>query len=76
VSATTSLFYSLDYQASVSITVFDALGRIVSYPIQNQIQRAGSHEVAFDTKDFPNGLYWCRLAGEGIEQAAKLIINR
>ncbi len=75
-SASETLLYSLPSESSVSITIYDALGRVVSTPLAGEMESAGQHATTFDTQGLPPGLYSCRLTGDGINQSAKLVIAR
>jgi Leucine-rich repeat (LRR) protein/pimeloyl-ACP methyl ester carboxylesterase len=75
-STSETLLYSLPDESSVSITIYDLLGRIVARPVVGEMESGGQHATTFDTQGLPNGLYWCRLAGGGIVQSAKMVIAR
>jgi hypothetical protein len=72
-SASATLRYSLADQSPVTITLYDALGRIVARPVVGEMQSGGPHEVSFDTKELPSGLYSCRLSAGGAEMFAKMV---
>ncbi|HET6402663.1 MAG TPA: T9SS type A sorting domain-containing protein [Candidatus Kapabacteria bacterium] len=76
-SASVTLHYSLDGESTVSITIYDALGRVVARPVLGEMESAGAHEALFDTNSLPPGLYSCRLqlAG-GAEMVAKMVVMR
>ena len=75
-SASVTLRYSLAGQSSVTITVFDALGRVVACPVVVEMESAGEHEASFATNSLPPGIYSCRLTAGGREMFAKLVVAR
>ena len=75
-SASSMLQYFLTGESSVSITIYDALGRIVARPVVGEMESGGPHEVSFETKDLPPGLYSCRLSAGGGETVARVVVVR
>ncbi|HET6402666.1 MAG TPA: hypothetical protein VFH95_14880 [Candidatus Kapabacteria bacterium] len=68
---------SLREQSSVSITIYDALERVVTRPLVGEMESAGEHEASFDTHSLPPGLYSCRLQSTGgAEMVAKMVVMR
>jgi hypothetical protein len=57
---TTSISYTLDGDARVTLTVFDMLGREVS-TVVNELQRSGSHRVSWGGDQFASGVYYYTL---------------
>lgn len=64
-SRQTTFTYELDRQAEVVLEVFDLLGRRVD-TIENGIRAAGRHEIRFEAKDLPSGIYFIRLQVGGM----------
>jgi hypothetical protein len=63
-NSTASIKYNLPISSDVVIEIYDILGRKVETLIQENKQ-AGYHQVAWDAKNQPSGLYFCRIqAGE------------
>jgi hypothetical protein len=75
-SFSTTLCYSLPTESSVSITIYDALGRIVALPVGSEMEVGGRHEASFDTKDFPPGLYTCCLNIGDAVMTTKMVVVR
>jgi Secretion system C-terminal sorting domain len=73
-STSATLQYSLVDEESISITIYDALGRIVATPIVNQIEGSGLQEISFPTNDLPSGIYSCRLSMGDVAMTAKLVV--
>jgi hypothetical protein len=62
--------------APVTITFYDALGRIVARPLISEMESSGPHEASFETKELPSGVYSCRLSAGGVEMFAKMVVIR
>jgi photosystem II stability/assembly factor-like uncharacterized protein len=75
-SYSAKFLYSLPSESPISIAIYNVLGRVVATPLAGEMESAGQHETTFDTQGLPNGLYWCRLAGDGINQTAKVVISK
>jgi hypothetical protein len=57
---TTTIAYDLSDRGSVSLKVFDALGREIATLI-NKEQAAGRYEVPFNARNITSGVYFYRL---------------
>ncbi len=75
VSSFATLHYSLYDESSVSITIYDVLGRIAASPIVNAMESSGPHEALFNTNDLPSGLYSCRFSAGGFEEFVKIVVS-
>jgi hypothetical protein len=58
--SSTTISYQLPGNGSVSVKVFDALGKEKA-TLVNENQSAGMHTIDFDAKDMPGGVYSYRL---------------
>lgn len=66
-SEITTISYELEGSAFVKLEIFDITGRKVSTRVNEQ-QAAGNHEVQFNAKELPGGMYFYRLDnGTGIQ---------
>jgi hypothetical protein len=45
-------------------------------PVVGEMESSGPHEVSFETKELPPGLYSCRLSAGGVEMFAKMVVVR
>lgn len=75
---TTSVRFSLHESGTVSLRVFDVLGREVKIIVDNRRLEAGVHEVAVDLPGLASGIYFCTIfANEGRFTATrKMVIAR
>jgi hypothetical protein len=56
----TSIRYTLPRDARVDLEVFNILGERVSRLVQEE-QTRGGHQITFDARGLPSGIYFCRL---------------
>jgi hypothetical protein len=71
----TTIRYGLSDRTLVRLIVFDALGQQVSV-LQNGEQDSGYHEVGFDARNLPSGLYFYRLqAGDFVETRRLVLLS-
>jgi hypothetical protein len=67
--------YTLTDSRKVSMSVFNAKGRLIAVVV-NGINPAGPHKAVWDTKSVPAGSYICRVAIDGMgERTEKIIIQ-
>lgn len=74
-TAQATLAYRLPTPQHVRLTVHDALGREVAVLVDGT-RPAGTHEVAFDARALPNGVYTYRLTAGPHRQARLLTVLR
>ncbi len=71
----TTIKYEIPKETSVTIKIFDALGREV-VTLLNSDQKAGQHEVNWNAKNYASGVYFYRIrAGEFISTKKMLLIK-
>jgi uncharacterized protein (TIGR03118 family) len=70
-----SLSFTLGQRMFVSASVVDALGREV-LSLGSGWREAGIQELRFDTKDLPNGAYYCRLQTGGQSVLSTFVVLR
>jgi hypothetical protein len=56
----TTISYTLPIHSSVSIDIFDALGRNVAVLV-NEEKPAGRHEIQFNANNLSSGIYFYRI---------------
>ena len=71
---TTTINFSLPHEASVRLTVFDAIGRRVAV-LTDQMYSAGAHELIWDASRHASGIYFYRMeAGGRLIQTQKMTL--
>lgn len=69
----TTISYQLDSPQTVTLTVYDQLGRKVSV-LSNGRMSSGKHWVTFDASDLSSGLYFYRLRTESSVLTRKMLL--
>ena len=72
---TTMVPFSLAEAAHVSIKVYDLLGREVVVLVDSRMS-AGVHEVAFEAKALPTGVYLIRMEAAGVVQIQRVTLMK
>jgi glucuronoarabinoxylan endo-1,4-beta-xylanase len=71
----TTIKYELPTDEKVSIKVFNMLGQQLLMPIDG-FQPAGYHQVTFDTKSLPSGIYFYQMTAGSFVQTKKMILMK
>jgi hypothetical protein len=74
-NAETRIGFELARAGEVRLDVFDITGRLVQRLVDGRISE-GSHEIGFDARDLPSGVYVYRLAAGNMSEAKKMILIR
>ncbi len=69
----TRIPFELATASSVSLEIYDGLGRRVAELVHDHLLR-GRHIVQWDASDFPSGVYWSRLEVAGNAATRKLVL--
>jgi hypothetical protein len=69
----TNISFGLNHSSSVTLKVFDVLGREIRTLINERLQQ-GSHSVQWNASDEPGGVYFYRLQSEGRAQSGKMLL--
>ncbi len=72
---TTTITYVLPQATSVSIDVYDRLGRQVT-TLVDQNQDAGEHSVDFNASEFPSGIYFYRIKTPEKTEVKKMLFTK
>ena len=70
---TTVIAYELPKEGSVSLKVFDVLGREIR-TLEMGRQTAGLHSVNFNAEELPSGVYFYRLQAGSFGETKKMVI--
>lgn len=71
----TLISFSIPVASSVSVTVFDALGRNVA-TLVNSTLSAGNHSVSFDASTLSNGIYFYQLRAGDFSAVRKMVLMK
>jgi hypothetical protein len=69
----TSIQYSVASRSAVTLTIYNALGQIVS-TLVNDVQDPGPHVVKFDGSNLASGVYFYRLRAGGFVATKRLLL--
>lgn len=71
---TTKIRFSIPKASSVSIRVYDALGKEVSALIENEYLKAGSYEVNFIGTNLNSGVYFYKFTAQDFSKTMKMML--
>lgn len=71
----TTIRYSLSASTMVSIKVFDVLGRQIALLV-NAMQPAGEHEVSFEARQLPSGIYYYTISAAGKQVSKAMVLSK
>lgn len=69
----TTIRFALPTRSSVTLKLFDMLGREVATLVDKELQ-PGAHKVVFDARKLPSGVYFYLLQAEEYSQTKKLLL--
>jgi hypothetical protein len=69
----TQISFSLDHQNTVSLKLFDVLGREIK-TLTSGVCQSGMHTITLDASTFPSGIYFYRLQAGNFVAARKLTL--
>lgn len=72
-NSSTTITFSLSEPQSVSITIYDLIGRRIE-TLATGKQQAGSHTVVWEAGDIPSGVYFYRIKAGESSQTRKLVL--
>jgi hypothetical protein len=73
---TTTIQYTLQKSGRVSLVVTDIYGRALRRLLDSSFQEAGSHQVQFDARRLPSGVYFYRLIADEQQWTRKMVLLR
>ena len=74
-NSATMIAYGLPEASKISIKIYDAFGRLVSVLDDGQ-REPGNYTTAWDAKDYPAGVYICRMEAKGFSKVRKMVLVR
>ena len=69
----TTIQFALPKLSTVTLTLFDILGRKVTTLVDEEMQ-PGEYKVVFEEKDLPSGVYFYRIQAEEFVRTKKLML--
>jgi hypothetical protein len=72
----TNISYSLPRASSVTLKVYDILGREVMSLIKSERESEGIHNVTFDATNLPSGVYFYRLQAEKFVETKRMVLMK
>lgn len=70
---TTKIKYELPKDYFVKVKIFDSIGREV-FMLAGKNESAGFHEISFDGRNFPAGIYFYQIQADDFIQTKKMIL--
>lgn len=67
----TIIRYAVPKSASVTLTIYDVLGKLVGKPV-NETKTAGYYQVEFDGSNLANGVYFYTLVSDNVSMTKKM----
>jgi hypothetical protein len=74
-NAQTVIGFAVTGQARVSVDIYDLLGRKIAILLEGTRDK-GSYEVTWDAKDYPSGIYFCRLEAGDHRETGKMLLQK
>ncbi|HPR89568.1 MAG TPA: T9SS type A sorting domain-containing protein [bacterium] len=71
----TIIRFALPLTAAARIAIFDGLGREVAVLLDRELA-AGWHEIAYDARNLPSGVYLCRMQSGSFHALRKMILMK
>jgi len=71
----TTIRYGLPLRSHVTLAVFNPLGQQLAV-LQNGEQEAGYHEIKFEGRGLPSGVYFYRIKTEMFVETKRLVLLR
>ncbi len=71
----THIQYELSRHAEVDVSIFNLLGEHIT-TLAREKQPPGIYRLVFDGKQFPSGLYLCRLQSDGYTSVRKITLQK
>ena len=69
------VYYTLSNEEFINISVYNSKGTLIKTLI-NSNQGAGKHSIDLNSKDFSNGIYYCKLKTDKTQGVKKILITK
>ncbi|MEI6764953.1 MAG: T9SS type A sorting domain-containing protein [Bacteroidota bacterium] len=74
VNRSSRLYFTLNEAQNVTMELFDVNGRLVENIINSEFE-AGEHQIALNTDDLPEGVYYCRMISKDNCRVLRIMKN-
>jgi hypothetical protein len=71
---TTEITFSVPQQSTVTLKIYDLLGREIKALLNNEKKAPGTYHIDFDGASFPSGVYFYRLSTEHFSECRKMLL--
>jgi photosystem II stability/assembly factor-like uncharacterized protein len=72
----TRVIYTLPQESTVTLQIYNLLGREVAALVDTEQRHAGRHEVVFDASNLPSGVYYYTIRTERYLETKKMVLVR
>jgi hypothetical protein len=72
---TTKINYSIPYESSVKLEIFNYLGEKIT-TLVNDVKQKGNYEIEFNSYGLASGIYFYKLSTEGYVETKKMILQK
>jgi hypothetical protein len=70
----TTISYSLPQASTVTLIVYDLIGREVAALVQNERKAPGNYEISFDASNLSSGSYFYKLQTNGFLETKQMVL--
>jgi hypothetical protein len=70
----TTISYSLPRASTVTLKVYDLMGREIAVLMQNERKAPGNYEISFDASDISSGVYFYKLQTERFIETKQMVL--
>ena len=71
-NSTTIIRFEVFYSSKIQIIIYDSRGSMIEQIIDTTMN-SGKHQIHYSMNNFPSGIYYCKLSGNGIEKCIKML---
>ncbi len=70
----TTIFYSIPQTSTVTLKVYDLMGREVAILIQNERKAPGNYEISFNASNLSSGVYFYKLQTQSYVETKRMVL--
>lgn len=72
----TTIRFELPSQQSISVQIYDVMGRLISVPVQQKTFSSGMNSVEINASQFSSGVYFVQVGNSHFRQVQKIILSK